>query len=125
MVALSRAPEWRPSRDVPFLILCMAIVLGMLRAPQQPAVDVPFPGTELSLVSTDFAFALLGATIVARLLGKAKLPEPARALTLAGVAFAAWLLVSSALNGVEPLVGAGKLLEYGLVALGAVLFVQH
>ena len=125
MVALSRAPEWRPSRDVPFLILCVAIVLGMLRAPQQEALEVSFLGTELSLVSTDFAFGVLALTIVARLLGKARLPEPARALTLAAAAFAAWLLVSSAINGVEPLVGAGKLLEYGVVALGAVLFVQH
>jgi hypothetical protein len=125
MVGLSRAPEWRPSRDVPFVILCVAIVLGMLRAPAQAAVDLSFLGTDVSLVATDFAFVLLGLTIVARLLGKAKLPEPARALTVSAAAFAAWLLVSSAINGVEPLVGAGKLLEYGVVALGAVLFVQH
>jgi hypothetical protein len=125
MVGLSRAPEWRPSRDVPFVILCVAIVLGMLRAPLQSAVDVSFLGTDVSLVATDFAFAILGVAIVGRLLGKAKLPAPARALTLSAAAFAAWLLVSSAINGAEPLVGAGKLLEYGLVALGAVLFVQH
>ena len=125
MVGLSRAPEWRPSRDVPFVILCVAIVLGMLRAPLQSAVDVSLLGTDVSLVVTDFAFAVLGLTIVARLLGKAKLPAPARALTISAAGFAAWLLVSSALNGAEPLVGAGKLLEYGVVALGAVLFVQH
>jgi hypothetical protein len=125
MVALSRAPDWRPSRDIPFLILAVAIVLGMLRAPHQQAVDVSFLGTDVSLVATDFAFLLLGLTIAARLLGKARLPEPARALTLAAAAFAAWILVSSAVNGFEPLVGAGKLLEYGVVALGAVLFVQH
>lgn len=120
-----RGFAWRPSRDLPFLVLAAAIVLGTLRAPEQRSVSVSVLGTDLSLTPTDFAFLVLGAVIAARLLGKAKLPEPARALTLAAAAFAAWILISSAINGVEPLVGAAKLLEYGVVALGVVLFVQH
>jgi hypothetical protein len=125
MLAHRRRLAWRPSRDIPFLVLCIAIVLGMLRAPEQPSVAVSAVGTELSLSATDFALLVLAAIVAARLLGKAKLPEPARALTVAAGAFAAWILISSALNGVEPLVGAGKLLEYGVIALGAVLFIQH
>jgi O-Antigen ligase len=125
MPAHRRRLSWRPSRDIPFLVLCIAIVLGTRRAPAQASFTFSSLGTEISLTATDFAFLVLAAFIGARLLGKAKLPEPARALTVAAGAFAAWLLISSAMNGVEPLVGAVKLLEYAVVALGAVLFIQH
>src|SRR5215217_790674 len=125
MPAHRRRLAWRPSRDIPFLVLCIAIVLGTRRAPEQASWTVSGLGTEISLTATDFALLILAAFIAARLLGKAKLPEPARALTVAAGAFSAWILISSALNGVEPLVGAVKLLEYAVVALGAVLFIQH
>ena len=120
-----RRLAWRTSRDIPFLVLCIAIVLGTRRATAQASVTFTGLGTEITLTATDLAFLLLAACIAVRLLGKAKLPEPARALTLAAAAFSAWLVLSSALNGVEPFVGAVKLLEYAVVALGAVLFVQH
>jgi O-Antigen ligase len=125
MPAHRRRLAWRPSRDIPFLVLCIAIVLGTRRAPAQASWTISGLGTEISLTATDFAFLVLAAFIAARLLGKAKLPEPARALTVAAAAFTAWILISSALNGVEPLVGAVKLLEYAVIALGAVLFIQH
>jgi hypothetical protein len=124
MLAHRRRLAWRPSRDIPFLVLCIAIVLGTLRAPA-PGFTVSVTGTEISLSATDFALLALAAVVAVRLLGRAKLPEPARAMTVAAGAFAAWILISSALNGVEPFVGAAKLLEYGVIALGAVLFIQH
>ncbi|HWG55309.1 MAG TPA: O-antigen ligase family protein, partial [Gaiellaceae bacterium] len=40
-------------------------------------------------------------------------------------AFSAWLLASSAVNGATALVAAGKLLLYGSLALGVVLFVRR
>src|SRR3712207_3780782 len=69
--------------------------------------------------------AALAALAAAHLLGRGSLPRPARALTASAAAFSAWLLLSSALNGADAVVGAAKLLEYGLLALGAVLFVRR
>ena len=125
MPPLSANELWRPARDLPFLALCVAFALSMLRSVDQPSISIDVGGTDVSLVPADIALALLGALAVQRLLGRGSLPEPARAITAAAAAFSAWLLVSSLLNGVDALVGAGKLLEYGLLALGSVLFVQR
>lgn len=120
-----REDLWRPGRDLPFLVLCAALVASMIRSTDQPSVEIGVGGTDVALVPADVALAALAAFCVARLAGSASLPRPARALTAAAAAFAAWLLASSAVNGAEALVGALKLLEYGILALGVVLFVRR
>ena len=74
---------------------------------------------------TDLAIAVLAVFCIAALLGRRSLPQPARSITAAAVAFSAWLLISSALNGFTTLVGGVKVLEYGVLALGAILFVRR
>ena len=125
MLRLSRDTGWRPGRDLPFLALLVAVCLGTFPTIGQRSLDVAAMGTELTLAESDVAFLVLGVLVVVRLLGRARLPEPARAVTYAGAAFAGWLLASSLLNGVEAAVGALRLLEYGVLALGVVLFVQR
>jgi hypothetical protein len=125
MPRLPRAEKWRPARDIPFLVLCVAVATGMMRAVDQPSAEVSAFGTEVSIVPADVAVAALAALSVARLLGSGALPRPAWALTASGAAFAAWLLLSSAANGADAVVGAAKVLEYGVIALGAVLFVRR
>jgi hypothetical protein len=97
----------------------------MFRAVDEPNVTVHVGGTGVSIVPTDLALLLLAVACAARLLGRRTLPRPARSITLAAVAFSAWLLISSALNGFSTVVGAVKLLEYGVLGLGAVLFLQR
>src|SRR5215211_2861065 len=122
-----RGDSWRSGRgrDLPFLALCAAVVATMFRSVDLPSFDLGVAGTNVSLGPTDVVLAVLAAFVLARLAGRGALPRPARAVTAAAVAFSAWLLVSSALNGAEALVGAGKLLEYGILGLGAVLFVPR
>src|SRR5215211_7782392 len=95
------------------------------RAVDLPSLDLGVAGSSVSLGPTDVVLAVLAAFVLARLAGRGALPRPARAVTAAAFAFSTWLLVSSALNGAEALVGAGKLLEYGILGLGAVLFVPR
>lgn len=125
MTSLRHEDLWRPARDLPFLVFSAAVALGLVRAADQPAFTAGFAGTEVSLVPADAAFAALAACVVWRLLGGGSLPRPTRAVTFAAAAFSGWLLASSAANGGEAVVAATKLLEYGLIGLGAVLFIQR
>ena len=125
MARLRQRELWRPARDLPFLSLCVAVAASMVRSVSQPDAEVSVAGTELTLVFTDVALAVLAALALARLLGRGSLPRPARTITAAAAAFFGWLLLSSAANGADAFVGGMKLLEYGVLALGAVLFVQR
>lgn len=116
---------WRAARDVPFIVLCVAVVLSLVRSTSQPSVDLSVGGTDVTVVPTDAALLALGVLCAVRLLGSRSLPRPARAVTFAALAFSVWLLVSAIANGFDAVVGAAKLLEYGLLGLGAVLFVQR
>ena len=89
MGRLRQEELWRPARDVPFLALCVAVVLSMIRSVDQPSMQVSLAGTEVALVPADLALAVLAAMIAARLLGRGSLPRPARAITLAAAAFSA------------------------------------
>ena len=125
MARLTQEEPCTPARDLPFLVLCVAAVPALFRTVDQPSVSLSIAGSDVTLVPADLALAALGLPVVYRLLGRGSLPQPARALTAAAALFAAWLLVSSAVNGADAFVGAAKLLEYGLLALGAVLFVHR
>ncbi len=125
MTRLPRQDVWRSARDLPFVVLAAALLLSLFRSIDQPRFEVALLGTEVAFVPTDAALALLAALAVGRLLGRGSLPRPARTVALAAAAFCTWLLVSSAANGADALVSAAKLLEYGLLALGLVLFVRR
>ena len=118
-------PHWRSAVDVPLIVLATATVLSLIRSIDQPSFSLDVAGSEVTFVLADTALALLAAICVQRLLGRGSLPRPALALTVAAVAFSAWLFVSSAANGADAVVAAAKLLEYGVLALGFVLFVRR
>ena len=114
-----------PTLDLSFLVFCAALVLSLVRAVDMPRVEVTVGSTEVDVTPTDVALIALAAVCAVRLLGRASLPQPARAPAIAAAAFSGWLVVSSALNGVEAFVAAAKLLEYGVLALGLVLLVRR
>ena len=115
----------RPTRDLSFLVFCAALVLSLVRAIDMPQLEVTVGSTEVDVTPTDVALIALAVVCAFRLLGRASLPQPARAPALAAAAFSGWLIISSALNGVEAFVAAVKLLEYGVLALGLVLLVRR
>jgi hypothetical protein len=114
-----------PGRDVPFLVLCVALALSLVRSINQPELTVHVFGNSLTFVPADVALAALAVLCVQRLLDRRSLPRPARAITATGTAFGAWLLLSSAVSGGAAFIGAAKLVEYGLLALGLILFVTR
>ena len=117
-------PRWRSAVDVPLLVLATATVLSLIRSIDQPGFALDLAGSEVAFVLTDAALAVLAALCVIRLLRGGRIPRAARAVTAAAAAFAVWLFISSAANGSDAVVAAVKLLEYGLLALGLVLFVR-
>jgi hypothetical protein len=125
MPRLREKEHWRPARDLPFLSLVIATAAGMVRTVDQPDTALSVAGTTVSIVPTDVAFAVLAGFCALRLLGRAALPRPARAMTAAAAALFGWLLLSSLLHGFDAFVGAARLAEYGVLALGAVLFVYR
>jgi hypothetical protein len=118
-------PHWRSAVDVPLIVLATATVLSLIRSIDQPSFSLEIAGTEVAFVPADAALAVLAAFCLQRLLGRGSLPRPARAVTVAAAAFSTWLFLSSAANGADAVIAAAKLLEYGVLALGFVLFVRR
>ena len=110
---------------MPLIVLATATVLSLVRSIDQPSFSLEIAGTEVTFVLADAALAVLAAFCLQRLLGRGSLPRPARAVTLAAAAFSTWLFLSSAANGADAVIAAAKLLEYGVLALGFVLFVRR
>ena len=108
-----------------FLVFCGALILSLIRARDMPHAGVTIGSTEVDVTPTDVALLTLAVVCILRLAGRGSLPRPARAPLFAAIAFAGWLLLSSALNGLTALVAAAKLLEYGALALGLVLLVRR
>src|SRR5215207_9158344 len=118
-------PHWRSAVDLPLIVLATAIVLSLIRSIDQPSFTLEIAGSEVEFVLADAALAVLAAFCLRRLLGRGSLPRPARALAISAAAFSAWLFLSSAANGADAVIAAAKLLEYGVLALGFVLFVRR
>lgn len=125
MTRLRHEEPWLPGRDVPFLVLCIALGLSLVRSINQPDVTVHAFGNAITLVPADVALAALAVLCVRRLLARRSLPRPAQAIVATGAGFGAWLLISSAVSGGSAFIGAAKLLEYGLIPLGVILFVNR
>ena len=126
--SMLRRPQqepWLPARDVPFLVFLAAVAASMVRTVDQPDVALSLAGTEITVVPTDLVLVALGSLCLLRFLGRGALPQPARAITATAALFFGWLLVTSAAHGADAFVGAAKLLEYGVLGLGAVLFVRR
>src|SRR6185437_2070275 len=125
MVRLRHEEPRLPGRDVPFLVLCVALGLSLVRSINQPELTVHAFGNSITFVPADAALVVLAVLCVRRLLERRSLPRPARWITATGAGFAAWLLLSSAVSGGSAFIGAAKLTEYGLLALGVILFVTR
>ena len=118
-------PQWRSAVDLPLVVLATATVLSMIRSIDQAGFTIDVAGSEVDVVLADAALAVLAGFCVYRLLGNGSLPRTARAIAIAAAAFSAWLFLSSAANGATATIAAAKLLEYGVLALGVVLFVRR
>jgi hypothetical protein len=111
--------------DLGFAVLCAALVLSLIRAIDQPGVDLGLAGTTVTVTLADAALAVLAALVLLELARGRRFPASSRLVVVAGVAFSAWLVASAAPNGASAVVAGVKLAEYGALALGVLLFVQR
>ena len=111
---------------MPLIVLATATVLSLVRSIDQPSFTLELGGSEVDFVLADAALAAArGVLRAAAARPRQPAPTGARAVTIAAAAFSAWLFLSSAANGADAVVAAAKLLEYGVLALGFVLFVRR
>ncbi len=123
MAAYSPTQAWRRGL-VPagFVVLVVAVCLAMIRARQQPSVDLSLGGTTVSVTTLDLALALVAVLALREL---ARTRELDRWLTAAATGFAAWILVTAALNGATAFVSGAKLVLLGALALGTAVYLTR
>ena len=107
----------RSAGDASFTIFLITIALCLLRSVDLPAVDLGV----LDVTIADVALLTTGILALHRLRTR---PLPSRWLLLAAAAFGALVAVSSLANGSDAITSAGKLVELGLLGLGAAVFID-
>lgn len=121
MPSLLPRPLGRSAGDPAFLVFLVTVVLCLVRARDLPSVALGVAGTAVELNPADLGLLLTGALALWRLRRAERIPSPA--LLGTGAAFAALVLLSALPNGADAVVAAGKLVELGVLALGAAAFV--
>jgi hypothetical protein len=114
---------WAELRSARFALFLATVALCLIRARDQPSLDVGIGGTTAAIVPADVALVALAAAVVTTDAGRravrAVLPAAA-----AAIAFCALLLVSAATNGATAFVSGGKVIELAALALGALALVR-
>src|SRR4051794_15040729 len=113
---------WRELRSRSGALLAATVALSLIRARDQPGVDIAFGGTTATIVPLDIALAILFVVAVVVLVRSARIPMAA--LAAAGV-FALLIVLTAAANGAGPLVGGVKLVELGALGLAVVALVRN
>jgi hypothetical protein len=114
---------WRELRSWTGALLLVSIAFALIRATDQPGVDVAVGGTTATFVPGDILLAVLAVVSVV-LLTRRQLNRIAVAALVAGATFAVVLLGTAAANGAGAFVAGVKLLELGALALGAIAIVR-
>jgi O-antigen ligase len=124
VAALREMELWRQAgRSRAFALLLGAIALCLVRARDQPSLDVGVAGTTVSIVAADAALAALAVTAVA-VIARDRAWLTARWVVVSAAALCALILVTAAVNGAEALVAGAKLVELSALALGALALVR-
>ena len=124
MARLEQSLVWDAAADRTFLVFLGAAALSLIRAADQPGIDLGAGGTSITIVPTDVVIAVLVVALVIRIVRMRHFPRTAVALTAAAGVFAALILVTGAANSSSALVAAGKLVELGALLVGAVVLVD-
>lgn len=109
---------WSELRHPVSALLLVTVALSLVRSSQQPGFDVGVGGTTATIVPGDLALAALFVVVVLALFRL----RPPRVTWLAiggGVVFCLLVVLTAAANGSTALVGAVKLVELGVLTLGA------
>jgi hypothetical protein len=114
---------WQELRSRTGALLLVAIALSLVRARDQPGVNISFGTTTATIVPGDIALAVLFVVAVV-LLVRRRFSRTATVALAAGAAFALLILATGAANGAAALVGGTKFVELGALALGAIAILR-
>ncbi len=109
---------WPQLRSPRFALLALTLAFCLVRARDQPGVDITLGGTVVTVVPGDLLLAALAVTSIAVLARRGVERETWGALA-AAVVFCALVLGTAAFNGTAALVSAVKLVELSALGLGA------
>lgn len=122
MVALKTLPVWTQLRSPQFALLLVTTAFCLVRARDQPAVDVGFGSTSAAIVPGDVLLAALGITCLVEIVRRG-LPRGFRLTVGGSLAFCVVLVATAAPNGAAAFVSGVKVVELAILGLGAALFV--
>jgi hypothetical protein len=122
VTALKQMALWPQMRDAPYALFLVTVALCLVRARDQPSVDVRLGGTTVSIVPGDVALVTLA--IVALLKARRISLRGAWPALLFGAAFCALLVGTAAANGATAFVAGAKVVELAALALGAIVLLR-
>jgi hypothetical protein len=123
VVALKSMAVWPQLRSPRFALLLLTAAICLIRARNQPSVDITLGGTTAAIVPGDILLAVLALACLAAILER----RLGRDLWLAvggAAVFSAILVASAAANGSAAFVAGVKVTELAVLGLGAALFLR-
>jgi hypothetical protein len=123
VTAVKQMALWSELRSPPAALLYATIALSLVRARDQPGVDVGIGSTTATIVPGDVALVLL-ALVAAILLARRRLPRLGAVALVLGAVFCVLVVATAAGNGSSALVSGLKLSELAALGLGAVALVR-
>jgi hypothetical protein len=123
VVALKSMAVWPQLRSPRFALLLLTIAFCLVRARDQPSVDIHVGATTAAIVPGDILLLVLAIACLAAILER-KLDRDLRFAVGGAGLFIVILVVSAAANGSTAFVAGVKLTELSVLGLGAALFVR-
>jgi hypothetical protein len=123
VTALRHMELWRQLRDGRFALFLGTVALCLIRARDQPSINVGVGGTTASIVPADVALVAL-ALVALVVIAKRGLERAAWPAAIAAALFCLWLLATAAANGATAFVSGAKVVELAALALGALALVR-
>ena len=114
---------WSQLRSPRLALLLVTLALCLVRARDQPGLDVGVGGTTATIVPADLALAALAAVAVAEL-ARHGVPRSAWAALVWATVFCALVLATGASNGAAAFVSGAKLVELSALGLGTLALVS-
>ena len=110
-------------RDRRFALFLVTVALCLIRARDQPSIDVGIGSTTARIVPADIALVVLAVVALAAI-SKRGLERAAWAAAISGTLFCVWLLATAVVNGASAFVSGAKVVELVALALGAIAFIR-
>ncbi len=124
MAAVRQMALWAELRSAPAALFLATVALCLVRARDQPSLDVGVGGTTASIVPADVAAAALAVVALVALV-RTGLPRVARLAVVAAAGFCALVAATGAANGSAALVSGLKFDVLAALGLGAVALVRR